>query len=74
MLSCLPKPLRLYQQLIRYGVCQPRSSAKVLVNRLGLTLPRRLRDWEKMAKCSEDFLTKNGLDAIIKGRFTPPTA
>ncbi len=36
-------------------VVSPDEAQKVLLNRLGLTLPQRLRRLEKMVKCSEDF-------------------
>jgi hypothetical protein len=36
-------------------VVSPGEAQKVLLNRLGLTLPQRLRRLEKIAKCSEDF-------------------
>jgi len=36
-------------------VVSPDEAQKVLLNRLGLTLPQRLRRLEKIAKCSEDF-------------------
>ena len=36
-------------------VTSPDEAQKVLLNRLGLTLPQRLRRLEKITKCSEDF-------------------
>lgn len=36
-------------------VTSPDQAQKVLLNRLGLTLPQRLRRLEKITKCSEDF-------------------
>jgi transposase len=36
-------------------VVSPDEAQKVLLNRMGLTLPQRLRRLEKIVKCSEDF-------------------
>ncbi len=36
-------------------VVSPDEAQKVLLNRLGLTLPQRLQRLEKIVKCSEDF-------------------
>ena len=36
-------------------VTTPDEAQKVLLNRLGLSLPQRLRRLDRVAKCSEDF-------------------
>ena len=44
------------RKLIRLRcVVSPDQAQKVLLSRLGLTLPQRLRRLEKIIKCSEDF-------------------
>jgi hypothetical protein len=46
---------RISKQIRLRCVVSPDQAQKVLLNRLGLTLPQRLRRLEKITKCSEDF-------------------
>ncbi len=52
-------------------VTTPDEAQKVLLNRLGLTLPQRLRRIDEVAKMQSRLCSRNSLDAITRPVQTP---